>query len=172
VRGLFSGGTFAQEAVFILAEALAPLYVNMKLPGTTALDDPAVSRGHTIVDLGDDAFTRGRAHPMIDQSYRLARLAREAEDPDTAIVLLDVVLGYGCNDDPAGEIAAALGKLKGLVGSKGLKASPLVVASVCGTAEDPQNYDLERAKLEGAGVVVAETNAMACELVRDLIKDL
>ncbi|MFH1221078.1 MAG: acyl-CoA synthetase FdrA [Candidatus Eisenbacteria bacterium] len=154
-RGLYSGGTLAQEAVFMLGGALAPMHTNMKLPGTVRLEDAAVSIGHTIVDLGDDVFTRGRAHPMIDQAYRLARLEREAADPETAVILLDVVLGYGCNADPAGELVEKIEKIG---------THPIFVASICGTQGDPQNYGLQRQKLEAAGVIVAETNAHACEL--------
>jgi succinyl-CoA synthetase alpha subunit len=159
LRGLFSGGTLAQEAVSLLSLRLAPIYANMKLPGAQLLSDPAVSRDHTIVDLGDDAFTRGRAHPMIDQAYRLARLAKEAADPETAVILLDVVLGYGTNPDPAGELAAAVAAAAG----------PVYIASVCGTSGDPQNYAVQRRKLEDVGVLVAETNALACRLAGEML---
>jgi len=148
-----------------LSPQLAPMHANMKLPGARTLDDRAVSQEHTIIDLGDDAFTRGRAHPMIDQAYRLTRLVREAADPETAVILLDVVLGYGCNADPAGEIAAALRARSG----EKMGCVPVFIGSVCGTAGDPQNYDLQRRKLEDAGVLVAETNALACELVLEIL---
>jgi FdrA protein len=158
VRGLYSGGTLAQEAIFVFGRRLAPLCTNMKLPGTTMLDDPRTSKGHTVVDLGDDAFTRGRAHPMIDQAYRLTRLGREIADPETAVVLLDVVLGYGCNQDPGGEIARALRATSS--GSR-----PAIVASICGTPGDPQGYDRQKQELVAAGVLVADTNAVAAEWV-------
>ena len=161
VRGLYSGGTLAQEAVFVFGERLGPVSTNMKLPGTTLLADPRTSKGHTIVDLGDDAFTRGRAHPMIDQAYRLTRLEKEIADPETALILLDVVLGYGCNEDPCGEIARALRALApAACGSR-----PVIVASICGTPGDPQGYDRQKRELEEAGVLVAETNAVAADWV-------
>ena len=165
VRGLFGGGTLGQEAVFLLTSSLDNVSTNMKLPGTALLDDANESVGHTIVDLGDDTFTRGRAHPMIDQSYKLARLAREFEDPETAVVLMDVVLGYGCNMDPGGEIAEALA---GLV-KKGGSGGPAVVVGLCGTDDDPQGYARQRQKLESAGALVAETNELACDLVARII---
>jgi FdrA protein len=168
LRGLYSGGTLAQEALFLLGPSLGAIHSNLHVEGLPALSDPGVSEGHTIVDLGDDVFTRGRAHPMIDQAQRLARLKRETEDPEVAVILLDVVLGYGCNSDPGGEIAAALREIAGSRGS-GVKI-PLIVASICGTHGDPQGYDRQRRSLEAAGVVVAPTNAHACELVRDLLK--
>lgn len=162
VRGLFGGGTLGQEAVFLLGPSLGEINTNMKLPGTSLLEDPSASAGHTIVDLGDDAFTRGRAHPMIDQSYKLARIAREYEDPETAVILMDVVLGYGCNMDPGGEIAGALLKLKGKHGPGG---GPAVVVGLCGTYDDPQDYARQKQVLEAAGAVVADTNELACDLV-------
>jgi succinyl-CoA synthetase alpha subunit len=164
LRGLFSGGTLAQEAAFILGRSFDKIHTNLKLPGLVMLDDPGASSGHTIVDLGDDVFTRGRAHPMIDQSYRLTRLAKEASDPETAVILLDVVLGYGCNADPAGEIAGCLAGESG--GNRKSPGGPIVIASICGTYQDPQGYDRQRQALSSVGVLVAETNAQACELAR------
>jgi len=166
VRGLFGGGTLGQEAVFLLSSSLGKISTNMKLPGTSLLEDPYRSVGHTVVDLGDDTFTRGRAHPMIDQSYKLARIAKEFEDPETAVILLDVVLGYGCNMDPGGEIAEALLKLRE---KRGPTAAPRVVAGLCGTYDDPQDYAGQKRKLESAGAVVAETNESACGLVARII---
>ena len=166
LRGLFTGGTLAQEAVSLFAPRLGAVATNMKLPNTELLTDPAVSKGHTVVDLGDDAFTRGRAHPMIDQSLRLVRLAREMCDPGVGVVLLDIVLGYGCNPDPAGEIARTL---EAAPAASAAHSRPAVIASICGTAGDPQSYDRQRHTLETAGVMVAETNATACEWVVGLL---
>ncbi len=168
LRGLYSGGTLAQEALFLLVPSLGAIHSNLHVEGLPTLRDPGVSEGHTIVDLGDDVFTRGRAHPMIDQAQRLARLTREARDPEVAVILLDVVLGYGCNGDPGGEIAAALRET-----ARSLDAGvtmPLIVASICGTHGDPQGYGRQKRALEAAGVVVASTNARACELAGGLLK--
>jgi FdrA protein len=166
LRGLFSGGTLAQEALFLLGPTLGPIHTNMHVEGFPVMPDPASSEGHAILDLGDDVFTRGRAHPMIDQAQRLARLTREALDPDTAVILLDVVLGYGCNPDPGGEIAGALTSLARGPGAEG--RFPPVVASVCGTHGDPQRYERQKRALESVGVIVAPTNARACEVAGGL----
>lgn len=168
VRGLFSGGTLAQEAVFLLSDAIKDIHTNLKIGDFPRLDDPGVSKGHTIVDLGDDTFTRGRAHPMIDQAYRLVRLARELDDPETAIILLDVVLGYGCHEAPGVEIAGALEAARGK--GKDRHDGPLVIASICGTQGDPQNYASQRRALEAAGVYVAEHNQGLCELTLAALK--
>jgi FdrA protein len=190
LRGLFSGGTLAQEAVFLLSEKVEEINTNLKIEGLTLLEDPGESKGHTIVDLGDDTFTRGRAHPMIDQAYRLVRLEKEIKDPETGIILLDVVLGYGCHDAPGAEIADALLRIRknisprselepgkpGSVPEKGVGAGPteadgtgpgdgpLIIASICGTRGDPQDYGNERKALESAGVFVAEHNQGLCDL--------
>jgi hypothetical protein len=154
--------------MFILGPSLGPINTNMQMAAFPVLSDPSTSMGHTILDLGDDVFTRGRAHPMIDQAQRLARLAHEAEDPETGVILLDIVLGYGCNGDPGGEIARALDEIAGELGPA--SGMPAVVASICGTYGDPQGYERQRAVLELAGVIVAPTNAIACELVRDALR--
>ena len=166
VRGLYGGGTLAQEAVFLLKPALGSINNNMGLAGTSPLEDPSASVGHTVVDLGDDAFTRGRAHPMIDQSYKLTRMAKEFEDPETAVILLDVVLGYGCNMNPGGEIARALLNLRSRHGAEG---GPVVIAALCGTYDDPQDFGRQKQELESAGAVVAETNELASALVAHIM---
>ncbi|MGD8627834.1 MAG: acyl-CoA synthetase FdrA [bacterium] len=165
IRGLFSGGTLAQEAVFLLSDKVGDIHTNLKIEGFPRLKDPGESEGHTIVDLGDDTFTRGRAHPMIDQAYRLIRLENEMKDPEAAIILLDVVLGYGCHEAPGAEIATALARIRG-----GADDGPLVIASICGTYGDPQNYAGERKALESAGVFVAEHNQGLCDLALAALK--
>ena len=182
LRGLFSGGTLAQEAVFLLSEMIREIHTNLHIEGFPRLEDPGESREHTIVDLGDDTFTRGRAHPMIDQAYRLVRLGNELEDPQSAIILLDFVLGYGCHEAPGAEIADALVRLRsggsakakarpgkakagsGETEAAGPGGGPLIIASICGTHGDPQNYAKEREALESAGVFVAEHNQGLCDL--------
>jgi FdrA protein len=163
VRGLYSGGTLAQEAFFLLADRLGTINTNLHIGGARILGDVGVSEGHTILDMGDDTFTRGRAHPMIDQAQRLARLGREVRDPDTAVIIMDVVLGYGCNPDPGGEIRDTLAAIK-REARTGLKVPP-VVACICGTRSDPQGYGRQKTALESAGVIVAPTNVAACDLV-------
>ena len=111
-----------------------------------AIPDPWKSREHTLIDLGDDVFTRGRPHPMIDLRLRNDRLLEEAADPQVAVILLDVVLGYGSHPDPAAEIVPVLMKIKKK------SRSPVIVASVCGTDEDPQGLERQESALRAAGV--------------------
>jgi len=151
VRGLFSGGTLCQEAALILGG----------MPGDAA--------GHTTVDLGDDEFTVGRPHPMIDFRLRNERIVAAAEDATTAVILLDVVLGYGAHPDPAGALLPAIDRARQHPAQRGRVLA--VVASVCGTAADPQDLARQEAKLVAAGVVLAVSNAQAARLAALLAAD-
>jgi len=112
LRGLFSGGTLAYEAQLILKDYLPAVYANAPLDKDLRLADSLVSQAHTIVDLGEDEFTVGRLHPMMDNDLRIHRLDIEASDPQVAVILLDVVLGYGAHPDPAGELAPAIARAR------------------------------------------------------------
>jgi hypothetical protein len=125
VRGLFSGGTFCYEAERILGAALGESWQ---------------AGGHSLVDLGDDVYTRGRPHPMIDHRLRNERIVREAKDPAVAVILLDVVLGHGAHPDPAAEMTPALARRAG-------ESPRRVVGSVCGTGTDPQGLARQEAAL-------------------------
>ncbi|MES0362277.1 MAG: acyl-CoA synthetase FdrA, partial [Anaerolineales bacterium] len=105
LRGLFSGGTLAYEALLILQDYLPVVYSNAPLDKKYLLTDSLVSQANTLIDLGEDEFTVGRLHPMLDNDLRLRRLEVEASDPQVAVILLDVVLGYGAHPDPASELA-------------------------------------------------------------------
>jgi len=100
IRGLFSSGTLCYEAQVVLRDQVGPAYSNAPLDPAYRLPDPHRSQGHTCLDLGEEEFTQGRPHPMIDFDLRARRIVREAEDPETAVLLLDVVLGYGVHPDP------------------------------------------------------------------------
>ena len=100
IRGLYSGGTLCDEAMLILADSIGDIRSNVPLRDDLTLQDPHMSVEHTVVDLGEDFFTRGRPHPMIDPGVRNERILREAADPETAVILLDVVLGYGSHENP------------------------------------------------------------------------
>lgn len=167
LRGVFSGGTFCYEASVLLGKVLPGLKSNTPVTSDMALTDPWKSEGHCLVDLGDDEFTKGRPHPMIDQRLRCARLVEEAQDPSVAVVLFDMVLGYGAHPDPAAELAAAVEEGRAKAGAKGLK--PVFVAYVCGTDADPQPYREQCAHLEKAGVLLAPSNASAARLALNIL---
>ena len=107
-----------------------------------------------MIDLGEDEFTVGRPHPMIDFTLRNRRIAAEAADPETAIILLDVILGYGAHPDPAGELAPVIAEAARKV---------MVVCSVTGTDQDPQVRSTVQARLEECGAKVMPSNAAAAK---------
>jgi FdrA protein len=160
LRGLFSGGTLCYEAQVIWKDMLdSPVHSNAPLPDGSALADSTKSHGHTAVDLGEEEFTVGRPHPMIDNDLRIRRLLQEARDPQAAVIMLDVVLGYGAHPDPASELANAVNEARKLG-----KREPLFVASVTGTEDDPQCLSRTTSTLERAGVIVCNSNSAAARL--------
>lgn len=156
LRGLFSGGTFCSEAQIILQGKLGPMWSNAPAGGAGLLEDPLRSREHTLVDLGEDVFTVGRPHPMIDFDLRNRRISEEAADPETAVILLDVVLGYGSHEDPAGELVPRI--------LEAVHEHVRVVCSVTGTDADPQNRSAVEDALQRAGAIVMPSNAAAALL--------
>ena len=170
IVGLFSGGTLCAEGQAILRRAGLAVASNAPVPGADPLPAPSGNphrpaapseppplppAGHVFLDLGADEYTTGRPHPMIEPAMRSGALAGTLADPTVAAVVLDVVLGTGSHPDPAASVVEALGAAA--------PDRPPVVASVCGTELDPQDYDAQRRTLERAGVLVAGSNADAVE---------
>jgi FdrA protein len=137
VEGLYCGGTLCAEAELIF-----------RRKGLS---------GHRFVDLGDDEYTRGRPHPMIEPEIRNDHVARAMANPEVGLVLVDVVLGFGAHENPAGVLL------------KAIKGQKPVVASVTGTEQDPQVWSRQVALLRDAGVVVAASNAHAAELAASMV---
>lgn len=156
LRGLFSGGTLAYEALLGLQNGLFPIFSNVPIRPGQKLDDPLTSQAHTIVDMGEDVFTQGRLHPMMDNDLRIRRLRQEAEDAETGLILLDVVLGEGAHGDPAGELAPVISEIKA-------KRDLEVVAVVVGTDEDGQDRPGQIEQLQAAGATVFTTVPQAVE---------
>ncbi len=158
LRGLFSGGTLAIEAVRGLQAFLGPIHTNLSVPGGLVLEDPLVSKGHTILDLGEDIFTVGRLHPMIDNDLRLRRMEQESSAEEVALILLDVVLGEGSHPDPASELGPAIEHIR----QRGVDVGVLLI----GTDEDPQDMVAQRSRLESAGAkVVTDTISLVAYAV-------
>ncbi len=159
LRGLFSGGTLAYETMLGLQTVLSPLYSNGPIRPEQKLADPLVSQAHTILDMGEDDFTQGRLHPMIDNDLRIRRLRQEAADPEVGMILLDVVLGEGSHPDPASELAPVIAEIVG-----GEKSLPVAVILI-GTDEDPQDMAAQTAKLIEAGAEVFTDTAGAVSMI-------
>jgi succinyl-CoA synthetase alpha subunit len=170
VRGLFSGGTFCGETQVIFRGLLREVHSNAPLAPYQALTDAWKSQGHTVVDLGEDAFTVGRPHPMIDFSLRNRRIQDEAKDPETAVILLDVVLGYGSNMDPAGELVPAITAARRIAADAGRHLA--FICSVTGTEKDPQVRSQVEQRLRDAGAMVLPTNAAAARFAGCIAQEL
>jgi FdrA protein len=177
LRGLFAGGTLCDEAMVIATERLGPIQSNIPLrpelrlaplapvavPGTAVLGTAVLgTTGHAMIDFGDDELTAGRAHPMIDQSLRIAQLAAHAADPAVAVLLLDVVLGHGAHPDPAAELGPAIAAARARGGAA-------VVVSLIGARSDPQGLDRQAGVLQAAGAHVFGSNAAATRFGCDLV---
>lgn len=156
LRGLFSGGTLCYESMVLAARHLGPVHSNTPLHDDWAL--PAPDGAHQCLDLGAEEYTQGRPHPMIDPEPRAEALIEHGGDPDTAVVLFDVVLGHGAHDDPASVLAPACAEITAQ------HDPPAVVAYVLGSDGDPQGLTAQREQLEQAGCVLAPTNARAALL--------
>jgi FdrA protein len=146
------------------------VYSNVPLNKDYRLANSMVSQEHTIVDLGEDEFTVGRLHPMMDNDLRLRRLQQEADDPESAVILLDVVLGYGAHPDPASELAPAIARARAEAEEAGRHLE--VVAVVVGTDEDPQGFDAQVQQLKAAGARVETSNDTAVRYVGRLAQAL
>jgi FdrA protein len=162
LRGLFSGGTLASEALIVWKEIVGDVRSNVAVNPRLRLKDATHSQDHCAVDLGEDEFTVGRPHPMINNDLRVRRLMQEARDPQVAVVVLDVVLGYGAHPDPAGELGPAIRQARQLAAGEGREL--LIVASVTGTEGDPQGLSRQVQALKEAGAIVAPCNAAAARL--------
>lgn len=163
LRGLFSGGTLCYEAQVIWQDLFdIPVLSNAPLSKENLIPDSSRSFQHTVVDLGEEEFTVGRPHPMIDNDLRIRRLLQEAGDPEVGVILLDVVLGYGAHPDPASELAPAVAKARKIAAAAGQEL--IIIASVTGTESDPQGYNRQVRALTSAGVVVSQSNASAARL--------
>ncbi len=167
LRGLYSGGSLCDEAMWILSGRLPAVYSNIPLRREWALEDAWHSRENCCVDMGDEEFTRGRPHPMLDPRLRQERILKEAEDPSVAAILLDVVIGYGSHSDPAGALAGTIRIAKSRAGAQGRYLA--VVAHVCGTEQDYQSLRRQEQLLREAGVLVLPTNAQAARVVAAIV---
>lgn len=168
LRGVFTGGTFNYEAQAVLKNAGFALSSNAPLEGVERFSAQSLSTpsGHVLWDLGDDDYTLGRPHPMIDPALRNAYLLREASREEVAMVLFDVVLGFGSDPDPLQTLVPTLKSIQAL------PHPPLLLTHICGTDTDPQSYATVKATLETYGVVVAQSNWEASQLASILLKTL
>ncbi|CCG01146.1 succinyl-CoA synthetase subunit alpha [Blastococcus saxobsidens] len=162
LKGLYSGGTLADEAMLLASPALGGIRSNTPLEPGLGLGTDLSASGHLVIDFGDDALTVGRAHPMIDPTLRLEAIAGLAASDEPAVLLLDVVLGHGADPDPAGALVPAL------EAARAARSLPVVVALI-GTEGDPQGWSRQADALAAAGAAVFSSNAAATRYALDLL---
>lgn len=169
LRALFSGGTYTAEAQIIWAQSGLRAWSNVPTNKDMTLSNPLKeSKEHTALDLGDDDFTLGRPHPMIDQTTRIDRLLKEAADPSVRVILMDVVIGWGAHADPATELAKAIEQAKRIATKGNRKLA--IVGFVCGTQLDPQVLAKQETILRSAGMVLTSNSANAAWLAAQWVK--
>ena len=167
LRGLFTGGTLAYELMNYMEQQGFEINSNIATKKEYELKNPNISVGNTVIDFGDDHFTLGRPHPMIDPSTRAERIEKELLDEEVAVVVMDFVLGYGSNEDPVGETIPSILKAKEIAASKG--NTVLFLAYVCGTDDDPNDYRGSVKRLQDLDIVVVESNYQAAKLCEKLL---
>jgi FdrA protein len=168
LRGLFCGGTLADEAMTVAEAELGGIRSNIAHHPDLLLGPDLRDDGHVVIDFGDDGLTRGRAHPMIDPTLRMERIAAEASDSTCGVLLVDLVLGHGAHPDPAGELADALRAARATAHADG-RVLPVVV-SLTGTDADPQGRSRCAEVLAAAGASVLLSNAAATRHALDLLR--
>jgi succinyl-CoA synthetase alpha subunit len=164
VRALFTGGTFCYEAQLAFLNAGVACRSNAPAKGVEPFRGEF--EGHVLLDLGDDEYTRGRPHPMIDPSVRNAMIRAQGRDASTSAILFDVVLGFGSHADPAAELAVALADTAGVARAAGRTLA--LIGHVCGTDDDVQNKEVQVATLEAAGAIIVDSNVEAAALAAHL----
>jgi FdrA protein len=169
IKGLFCGGTLTAETLSVLRPFVGHLTSNVAKKPEEKMKDPLKSEGHNLVDLGDDIFTQGKPHPMIEPSIRNERILLEAKQPETAVILLDFELGIGSHSDPVGVTLPAIEQAYQIAKQQGKKI--VFVAYVCGTQQDHQGLTSAEERLKQAGVILGQTNAHAAIIAAHLIQE-
>lgn len=167
VKGLFCGGTLTAETLSVLRDELDGITSNVSKKADEKMKDPMKSNGHNLVDLGDDIFTQGKPHPMIEPTIRLERILLEARNPETSVILLDFELGLGSHDDPVGVTMDTILEAKKISEKEGRHIT--FVAYVCGTDKDSQGLEKSEKQLRDQGVLVSKTNAHAALIAAAIV---
>lgn len=167
IRGLFCGGTLCDESMFAALGKYENVYSNIQKDPAYKLGAMDASREHTFLDMGDDDFTNGRPHPMIDPSLRLQRLVHEADDPEVGVIAMDFVLGFGAHEDPVGVTIPAISEAKQKAAARGQHLE--ILGYVLGTDLDTPAMADQVAMLEAAGVTIASSSTNLGLLAREFV---
>lgn len=169
-RAILCGGSLADETQLLWRKNTGDIFSNVALDKKFMLPDPFTSIKNTVIDIGDETFTKGRAHVAIDPTARVNRFVKEARDEETAVIYLDFLLGYALHPDPASVMAKVICEEKERAKKEGRHL--LVIATICGSDLDPQNFDRQAQILKDAGVILADTNVKAVNLAEKIIKGM
>lgn len=150
IYGLYAGGTLANEAGMLIADAL-----DVELPTSHEKGYMLDNKDAVVIDLGDDFYTQGKPHPMIDPQNRIEMIEKISNEEPGSIILMDLVLGYGANEDMASTLAQTIENVR-----KKNEETTFIV-TICGTEDDPQNYAQQKKILESVGAIVATSNVQA-----------
>lgn len=167
IRALFCGGTLCDESMFAAMEKYDDVYSNIHPNPDRRIGARDASVAHTFLDFGDDAFTQGKPHPMIDPSTRIARFLEEAKDPEVGVLVMDFVLGYGAHEDPVGVMLPAIIEAKDAAAAQGRHLE--ILGYVLGTDLDRPSLAEQVAKLESAGVTIASSSMNTGLLAREFV---
>lgn len=162
LRGLFCGGTHSEEAVTLLQEFVPTMHSNIKFGKVHLLEDRHQSLENSLVDMGDEVFTKGKPHPVMDPSILVDRMIQEARDPQTGVILFDLLYGHAIHADPVGAMEDALKEIQRIEKEEGRHIC--VIASLCGTDIEPQNVAEQAERLKKYGVILQPSNAKAALL--------
>ena len=167
IRGLFCGGTLCDETLFAVMEKHGDVYSNIQPDPEFRLQDINRSIKHTFLDFGDDDFTNGKPHPMIDPTNRISRVIEEARDPEVAVIVMDFVLGFGSHEDPVGSTIEAIKEAKAIAAAEGREL--IILAYVLGTDLDTPSLEQQSQMLLDAGVILASSSTNTGLLAREFI---
>ncbi len=170
LRGLYTGGTYMDEAMRTMEPVLGPVWSNAPLKSQFKLENSSVSKENTCVDYGEEEFTKGRPHPAIDPSVRRPAILKEAGDPEVAVILLDFILTPPGHMEPVGYVLDDIKTAMDMAKAEGRKL--VFIGTILGTDADLQNKKEQSEKLQEAGVVVCKTNHTASRLATEIIKIL
>ena len=167
LRGLFGGGTLCAEALYILRDKVKNIKSNIAKNEEEKLEDINNYQGNVLLDMGEDEFTVGKPHPMIEPSLRNKRIIKEAKDSEVGVILLDFELGFASHSDPAGAAVSAIKEARKIAAADSREL--VFVGYICGTKSDYQNYDNQKQKLKEAGVILAENNVQAAQMAAEVL---
>ena len=168
-RAILCGGSLADETQLLWSKSGRELYSNVAMKPEYMLENPFESYKHTVIDIGDETFTKGRAHVAIDPTARVNRFIKEARDPETAVIYLDFLLGYALHPDPASVMSEVITEEKKRAQEEGRHLT--VIATICGSDMDPQDFEKQAQILKDAGVIIADTNKEIAEISLNLIEE-